>query len=100
MKVPIYQHSDKQVLEIPAAFHIPSGEVYIKQMGNSLVLIPADKPWEALFDSLAIFSEDFLADRKEPKIQTRNFFAWWTDHACVLVAGSRTGGSIKVKAWK
>lgn len=75
MKISLQEHADKQTLEIPAAFRISSAEVYLKQIGNSLVLIPADNPWESLFESLALFSEDFLSERKQPEVQNRNFFS-------------------------
>lgn len=74
MKIPVRQRANKQILEIPMPFRISAQEVHIKQVGNSLVLIPADKPWEALFESLALFSDGFFDDRKQPEVQSRNFF--------------------------
>jgi antitoxin VapB len=35
-------------------------------VGNAVVLLPIEHPWESLFDSLEQFSDDFLEDRSQP----------------------------------
>ena len=49
-------------------------EVIIKKMGNAVVLLPQKAFYDALLESLAMFSEDFLIDREQPPVQDRD--AW------------------------
>jgi antitoxin VapB len=60
-----------QFVILPENFKISGTEVYIKKMGDAIVLISKDNPWQPLFDSLELFSEDFMADRKQPPLQAR-----------------------------
>ena len=45
--------------------------VFIKRVGNAVVLIPYHEPWQSLFDSLGMFSDDFMEDREQPPHQDR-----------------------------
>jgi antitoxin VapB len=40
--------------------------VYIKKVGNAVVLIPEQDSWQSLADSLALFSDDFMEQREQP----------------------------------
>ncbi len=46
-------------------------EVYIKKVGNAVVLISKDNPWQTLFDSLNLFSDDFMPTREQPLLDRR-----------------------------
>lgn len=60
-----------QTVILPQEFQIEGNEVYIKKMGNALLLIPKDKPWQILWDSLELFSEDFMNSRDQPQQEQR-----------------------------
>lgn len=60
-----------QTVILPQEFQIEGNEVYIKKMGNALILIPKDKPWQILWDSLELFSEDFMNSRDQPQQEQR-----------------------------
>lgn len=45
--------------------------VYIKKMGNAVILIPEKQSWQALFGSLELFLDDFLAERIQPAFEPR-----------------------------
>jgi virulence-associated protein VagC len=45
--------------------------VFVKKSGNIVMLIPAKNSWDTLVQSLAKFSDDFMAERKQPKAQKR-----------------------------
>ena len=68
-RVLIYENS--QAVILPEDCQVTGEEVYIKKVGGALVLIPKDSPWQSLFDSLSLFSEDFMDTREQPPIQTR-----------------------------
>ncbi|MDI6744962.1 MAG: hypothetical protein QMD07_06255 [Thermodesulfovibrionales bacterium] len=41
----------------------------VKKSGN-IIYIPIKDTWASLFDSLDKFSDDFMTERKQPKVQT------------------------------
>jgi antitoxin VapB len=63
-----------QAVILPEDFHLSGTEVYIKKVGNAIILISKDNPWQTLFESLDHFSDDFMADRNQPVMQTRENF--------------------------
>ncbi|MBD2456265.1 AbrB/MazE/SpoVT family DNA-binding domain-containing protein [Nostoc sp. FACHB-87] len=60
-----------QVVILPEDFQLTGTEVYIKKMGNAIVLIAKDNPWRSLIESLDNFSEDFMTTRDQPQIDIR-----------------------------
>ncbi|XWK89957.1 MAG: type II toxin-antitoxin system VapB family antitoxin [Phormidium sp.] len=62
---------ENQSVILPKEFEFQGGEVYIKKIGSAIVLIPKDNPWQAMFDSLSLFSEDFMENREQPNLKIR-----------------------------
>jgi antitoxin VapB len=46
----------------------------MQKIGSVIVWISQENPWKALFDSLSIFSEDFMESREQPVLETREAF--------------------------
>jgi antitoxin VapB len=67
----VLQKGHSQFVKLPKPFHFNSQQVFIKQVGQTVVLIPTDHPWDSLFNSLTKFSEDFMATREQPLPQVR-----------------------------
>jgi len=44
---------------VPENINLHEGKMYIKNIGNAILLIPFDAPWKNFFESLDHFSEDF-----------------------------------------
>jgi antitoxin VapB len=40
MTATLFQHGDSQAVQLPKTIQFPGTEVYIKQVGNALVLLP------------------------------------------------------------
>lgn len=71
----LFQNGRSQAVRLPQEFRFDGNEVIIKRSGNAVVLIPANRPWDALADSLNKFSADFMCDRNQPDEGTgRNNF--------------------------
>lgn len=70
----IFQNGQSQAVRLPKEFRFKDDHVYVKKSGNVVILIPAQDSWESLFDSLSKFSDDFMTDRKQPDVQTREKF--------------------------
>lgn len=67
----LFINGQSQAVRLPKAFRFKGNSVFIKKMGNAIVLLPMDNPWESLFDSLHKFSNDFMESRDQPEQQHR-----------------------------
>lgn len=67
----LFKNGQSQAVRLPKEFRFSGDEVYIKRVGNATVLLPADAAWQTLFDSLEMFSDDFLQNRNQPVPQKR-----------------------------
>lgn len=61
-----------QVVILPKDFQVTGTEVYIKKVGNAIILIAKDNPWQSLFESLDQFSDDFMTSRDQPPLDVRD----------------------------
>ena len=66
--------NDGQTICLPHKFRMTGKEVYIKKIGQSILLTPKDNPWESLINSLDQFSDDFMNERNQPPVQDRESF--------------------------
>lgn len=64
-------NEDGQIVVLPAAFHLDGTEVYIKKVGNAIVLLNKDNPWQSLIESLDQFTDDFMATHEQPPFDQR-----------------------------
>ncbi len=64
-------HDHNQTVALPKEFQFQGNEVYIKKIGNAVVLISKENPWQTLFDSLELFSEDFMETREQLNLEVR-----------------------------
>lgn len=60
-----------QAILLPRDLRFAGDEVFIKRMGNAVVLLPKSQSWDTLIASLAKFSDDFMADREQPPRKDR-----------------------------
>ncbi len=67
----LFQNGRSQAVRLPKEFRLPGTEVYVKRVGNAVVLIPVERSWDTLFDSLGKFSDDFMVERAQPAMQDR-----------------------------
>ena len=67
----LFQNGKSQAVRLPKEFRFESDRVYVKKMGNAVILLPYGAPWQSLVDSLPLFSDDFMETRTQPPIQER-----------------------------
>lgn len=65
----LFRNGQSQAVRLPKEFRLEGKEVFIKKLGNTIVLIPKNHPWELFLDSLKHFSSDFMKDRNQPSEQ-------------------------------
>jgi antitoxin VapB len=71
-KAKLFKNGQSQAVRLPKEFRFEGDCVYIKKVGNSVMLIPEKGPWDSLFKSLEMFSPDFMEDREQPPVQERD----------------------------
>jgi antitoxin VapB len=62
----LFKHGNSQAVRLPKEFQFEGEEILIKRMGNAVVLLPTNSPWEALVNSLGQFTSDFMETREQP----------------------------------
>ena len=67
----VFQSGRSQAIRLPKAYRFDGTQVFIKKVGEAVVLLPYREGWQTLFASLDQFSEDFMAGREQPEQQPR-----------------------------
>ena len=67
----LFQNGRSQAVRLPKEFRFTGSRVFVKRMGSAVVLLPEMDTWDVLFEACEEFSEDFMAERNQPEIQTR-----------------------------
>ncbi len=67
----LFQNGSSQAVRLPKEFRFRGDRVYIKKLGNAVILLPIRNSWESLTSSLAMFTEDFMQEREQPKLEPR-----------------------------
>ena len=65
----LFKSGRSQAVRLPKEFRFDGEEVYIKKVGEAVVLLPREDSWRTLYESLGSFSEDFMTDRDQPTDQ-------------------------------
>jgi antitoxin VapB len=65
----IVKDGQRQMVRLPDKFRFSDDKVFVKRIGNAIILIPYHDPWRPLFDSLDKFSDDFMDERNQQETQ-------------------------------
>ena len=58
----IFTNGGSQAVRLPKNCRFKDDEVFVKRIGNLVILIPKEEKWQGLLDSLDLFTDDFLAE--------------------------------------
>lgn len=64
-KAKLFMNGRSQAVRLPKEYRFEGSEVYIRKIGQTVILIPYHSPWQTLIQSLDLFSDDFM-DTYEP----------------------------------
>jgi antitoxin VapB len=67
----LFRNGQSQAVRLPKEFKFGGDKVFIKKVGDGVMLIPYQESWQSLFDSLEQFSDDFMTERGQPDQQVR-----------------------------
>ncbi|MEZ5477284.1 MAG: type II toxin-antitoxin system VapB family antitoxin [Thiolinea sp.] len=70
----IFSNGRSQAVRLPKAFRFDTDEVYIRQVGDEVVLSAKKPSWADFFNQDSAFGEDFLAERDNAPPQQRESF--------------------------
>jgi len=62
----LFKNGQSQAVRLPKKYRMAGDEVYIKKQGDTIVLLPKEKSWAPLIDSLKHFEKDFRIERNQP----------------------------------
>ena len=65
----VFRIGRSQAVRLPKEYRFRGDKVFVKRLGNTVVLIPETDSWQVLLDSLDHFSADFMAERQQPDVQ-------------------------------
>ncbi len=68
----LFQNGKSQAVRLPKEYRFRGSKVYIKRMGNAILLIPEHDSWQTMLESLSLFSDDYMAERIQPPVQERD----------------------------
>jgi len=67
----LFRNGQSQAVRLPREFALPGREVFVRHVGNAVLLVPTDDPWTGFEASLAQFSDDFMTERVQPAVEER-----------------------------
>jgi len=67
----IFMNGRSEAVRLPKSCRFGSKEIFIKKVGDLVMLIPKEKAWDVFIDSLNGFSDDFMNERPNEKPQKR-----------------------------
>jgi len=62
----LFKNGESQAVRLPKEFRFSGDEVFIKRVGNAVVLLPKARSWDTLLESLKKFPPDFMTNREQP----------------------------------
>jgi antitoxin VapB len=67
----VFMNGRSEAVRLPKNCRFASSEVYIKKVGDMVLLFPKNKAWDVFMEGLAGFSDDFMTERGNEKPQRR-----------------------------
>jgi antitoxin VapB len=68
----LFKNGGSQAVRLPQGYRFVGEKVFIKKIGEVVLLISEDNPWQPLLESLELFTEEFMAEREQPSAQIRD----------------------------
>lgn len=66
----LFQNGQSQAVRLPKEYRFAEDSVFIRKLGNAVILLPK-QDWDTLFQSLELFSDDFMENYQKPQETTR-----------------------------
>ena len=63
-----------QTISLPQRVRFSSEEVFVQRVGQAVLLFPKEASWQTFMSGINGFSDDFLADGREPGVFSERDF--------------------------
>jgi antitoxin VapB len=67
----LFINGNSQAVRLPKQYRFEGDEVVIKRLGDAVVLLPKENPWQVLFDAVGDFTPDLVIEREDEPCQER-----------------------------
>jgi len=67
----LFLNGRSQAVRLPKEYQFTGNNVYIKRIGEAVMLFPVDKEWEVFLHGLNNFSDDFMAEGRNQGIDQK-----------------------------
>jgi antitoxin VapB len=67
----LFRNGQSQAVRLPKEFALPGREVFVRHVGNAVLLVPTGDPWSGFEGALGQFTDDFMEDRIQPAHEAR-----------------------------
>jgi antitoxin VapB len=71
----LFSNGQSQAVRLPKEFRFRGKSVFIRRLGDLVLLIPRNKPWSSLLDACHKFTPDFMLTREQGPHQREQPFA-------------------------
>jgi antitoxin VapB len=72
----ILRNGNSQAVRLPKEFRFKGDEVYVKRVGQAIILMPKDEPWEMFERSLGEFTDDYMEEGPKTQIFMEDMEEW------------------------
>jgi len=67
----IFKNGQSQAVRLPKEFRMSGSSVFVKHMGNAVLLIPKDSVWDLMEEGLSEIDPEFSFSRDQGEEQVR-----------------------------
>ena len=67
----LFRNGQSQAVRLPKEFALPGREVFVRHVGNAVLLVPTGDPWSGFAAALGQFTDDFMLERVQPVVEAR-----------------------------
>ena len=67
----LFQNGQSQAVRLPKEFRFNGKEVYVKRLGNAIILLPKDDWWAPMDRNIGKLTDDFMCERNQGTLETR-----------------------------
>ena len=64
----VFDYDGIQAVGLPESYRFHENEVFIRKLGNAVMLIPKEEAWRTFLDGLSGFTDDFFQDGRDAQI--------------------------------
>jgi len=58
----LFKNGRSQAIRLPKKYRFEGDKVYLRKFGNGVILMPEERTWDSLIESVNLFSDDFLEE--------------------------------------